>query len=62
MTVDPMDGEGSQENPMIVDECPMGPNEDAAAKARDVEEGPKDAVGQARDPEEALVRGEGIAQ
>ena len=45
VTVDPMDGEHSQEDPMIVNEYPIGPNEDAAAKARDAEEEPEDAAG-----------------
>ena len=61
VTVDPMDGEGSQEDPMLVDEYPTGPNEDVSAKARDAEEGPGDAAGQIGDLEEALMRGEGVA-
>ena len=41
---------------MIVDEYPKSVNEDVAAKTRNAKEGPGDAVGQAKDPEEVLVR------
>ena len=61
VTMDPMDGKGSQEDPTILDEYPMDPNEDAAAKPEDAKKQLGDAAGQVGDPEEALVRGEGIA-
>ena len=54
MNVDPKDVKGFQEDPMIVDENSMDPNEDVVAKARDAGE-------QVGDPKEALVRGKGVA-
>ena len=57
-----MDSEGSQEDPVIVDEYRTGPDEDAAAKVGDAKKGPGDATGQAGGLEEVLVRGKGVAQ
>ena len=62
MTVDPMDGKDSHEDPMNVDDLPTGPNEDVAAEVGDVEDQPGNAARQAGDAKEALLREEGVAQ
>ena len=61
-TVDPMDNEDSHEDPMNVDDLPMGLKVNVAAEAESAKDQAGDAEGQARDSEEALLREEGVAQ
>ena len=60
--MDPMDTEDSHEDPMNVDDLPTGPKVDVAVETKSVEDQPEDTEGQAWDPEEVLLRREGVAQ
>ena len=62
LTVDPMDSEDSHEDPMNVDDLPTNLKANAAVQAKSAEDQVGDAEGQAGDPEEALLREEGVAQ
>ena len=45
LTLDPMDGEDYHEDPMFVDDLPMGPLGDAAIEAESAEDQVEDAAG-----------------
>ena len=62
MIVDPMDSGDFQEDPMNVEDLPTSPIEDATVQVGDVEDQLGDSTEHTRDPEEALLRGEGVHQ
>ena len=61
-TVDLMDSEDSYEDPMNVDDLPMGLSADAGAEAESAEDQVVDAEGQIEVCEVAPLTGEGVAQ
>ena len=60
--VDLVDSEDSHEDPMNVDDLPMGSPADAGVEAKSAEDRAVDAEGQTKVLEEAPLKGDGVAQ